>query len=370
MRPTSVRLTPFIQAAYGSLEDLLDFCRRLPKVELHAHLNGSIPPAALKDLALRKLGQRLHKDDAAQEALNVLNALDEVECTGLTFGICVRFFPLFPAIYALTNDEESLTFIAHSVIDGFKNDGVRYLEVRSGPRDAPETGMTKETYIQTLLKAFGSASCDDILVKLIVAIDRKQTKDGAEGVIDLALKHRDEGIVGVDLCGDPSYGHFDNVAKDAMRKAKSAGLKVTIHLGEVDGRHDESLSMLSIPPDRLGHATYMSDEVRQRVYQERIPIEICMTSNVLTKTVPSYEEHHLGDALREDHPSVLCTDDVGIMRSTLSNEYAIAASTFDLGKKQLFDLSFRAIDACFATEDEKLALQSTWFAWARKEKIL
>ncbi|KAI8911991.1 hypothetical protein DFJ77DRAFT_512012 [Powellomyces hirtus] len=353
---------PFIEQEFGSVEGLLEFCHRLPKLELHAHVNGSIPPEALRQLAEKRMSETVDKGEAAKGALSVLDAI----AWKSEFDI-KDFFPLFKHIYGLTNDPESLTFVMHSVITDFENDGVRYIELRSTPRDDPSTGLTKDSYIQSLLSAISTSPAKNISVKLIVSIDRRHTPEVAQHIVDLAIKYRDQGVVGIDLCGDPYAGDFDAGPKDAIVRAKAAGLKVTLHLAEIQNRDEENRSMLSVFPDRLGHATYMSDDVRDKVYKDGIPIEMCMTSNVLSRTVESYEVHHIKQSLEENHPSVLCTDDKGIISSPLSYEYALAASTFSMTKRLLYDLSRRSINAIFADDIEKARLADLWQAWADRE---
>ncbi|KAJ3020856.1 hypothetical protein HKX48_000086 [Thoreauomyces humboldtii] len=359
-----VPLTPFVTTEYGSVASLLEFCLRLPKVDLHAHVNGSIPPEALRLLAERKLsaaGGETGKQ-AAQGALNVLDAItwkDEFDITD--------FFPLFRHIYALTNDPESLAFVARAVIEDFARDGVRYVELRSTPRDDPTTGLTKEIYVQTLVATLAASTTSQITPRLLLSIDRaKHSPEDASHVVSLALS--EPSILGVDLCGDPHAGSF-HAARPAVERAKAAGLAVTLHMGEVEGTDAESMGMLEVFPDRLGHATFMGSEVRKVVAERKLPIEMCMTSNVLSRTVDSYEVHHIREALESNHPAVLCTDDKGIISSPLSYEYALAASTFSLSRNDLFQLSRRAIEAAFCRKAEKEALRKVWDAWAAEEGL-
>lgn len=143
---------------------------------------------------------------------------------------------------------------------------------------------------------------------------------------------------------------------------------MTIHLGEVPDTEQESLSMLECLPDRLGHATYLTDGLRERIFQANLPIEICMTSNVICKTVSSYEEHHIRDFFPA-HPCALCTDDMGIFGSPLSAEYAIAARVFSMDNQQIFDLSRKAVDCIFADESVKEGLREIWDRFAETEGL-
>lgn len=211
---------------------------------------------------------------------------------------------VYQFIYQLTDDEEAVRIATRNVIDEFAQDGVRYLELRTTPRQNADTGMTKKTYLAAVLAAMNEPR-SNIRVRLIVSIDRRNTLEEAHEAVDLALAFRDQGIVGMDLCGDVMQGSF-NALRPAFDRAQAAGLKITLHFNEVQANVAEAPSLLAIRPDRLGHATLLDDFSRQAIYKEAIPVEICMTSNVLCKTVPSYADHHVKTLLLEKHPFVLC----------------------------------------------------------------
>ncbi|KAG9298786.1 hypothetical protein G9A89_012854 [Geosiphon pyriformis] len=341
-------LTPFIGDEYASLENLLEYCKNLPKIELHAHINGSISPEVIEHLVEKK---KISKPELTQ--FRVPKKLNDIN----------NFFTLFKFIYQLIDDESTVAYVTKKVIQEFCDDGVKYLELRSTPRKDEKTGMTKDSYVKTITQTIENCKKEnDINVKLILSIDRGNTLEQAMEAVDLAIKYREAGVVGVDLCGDPMIGHIDTV-KPALIRAKELGFKITIHFGEVSRTIPEHPSMLSIPPDRVGHATHLDSESREFFLRNRIPIEMCMTSNVLCKTVSNYESHHIRDFLNKEHPCVLCTDDKGVFFSDLSTEYAIAASTFSLTRRQLFDISLKCIDCIFGDEKIKENLNNRWQTW-------
>ncbi|KAI8393651.1 uncharacterized protein BYT42DRAFT_551783 [Radiomyces spectabilis] len=328
--------------------DFVQFCKKLPKIELHAHINGSISPQTMKELVKRKKATKPELAD-----FSIPEGLEYI----------TDFFPLFKFIYQLTDDEESVRLVTRRTIDEFAEDGVRYLELRSTPRANPETGMTKESYVASVLSVVNEPR-QNIRVKLIISIDRRNTLEEAQEVVDLAIKFRDQGIVGIDLCGDVMVGSFDKL-KPAFERAKAEHFKITLHFNEVKENIPEAPSMLSVNPDRLGHATLLDDASRETIYKNQCPIEVCMTSNVLCKTVSSYEAHHVKDLLKQGHPFVLCTDDKGVFFSELSNEYAKAGVAFDMTREQLFQASFQAIDAIFDDDRVKETLKQDWQTWRK-----
>ncbi|GAB5586164.1 hypothetical protein Unana1_01064 [Umbelopsis nana] len=332
----------------ATTENLKLFCTSLPKVELHAHINGSISFETIRKLTERKKAEKPHLTEY-QIPENSLDKIDD-------------FFPLFKFIYQLTDDTEAIKIITEDIINEFAKDGTKYLELRSTPRKYADTDLkTKDDYVQAVLSVINQPR-DDIIVKLILSVDRRNTLDEAMETVDLAIKYKNHGVLAVDLCGDVHAGSFDTL-KPAFLKAQQHGLKVTLHFCEVPENLPEAPSLLAISPDRLGHATLLDNACRNHIYQHQIPIEICMTSNVLSKTVPTYEDHHLKELLAAGQPFVICTDDKGVFRADLSDEYMQAAKAFSMSHKQLFEASLRSIDAIFSDDATKQTLRTRWQDW-------
>ncbi|CAG8490950.1 2135_t:CDS:2 [Scutellospora calospora] len=326
-----VETTSFILAKYGGLKELEKFSQALQYL----------------------FNQKKEKKPNLAE-FKIPNKLNDLS----------NFFPLFKFIYQLTDDELSVSYVTEFIIHDFARDGVKYLELRSNPRKNDENGMTKDSYVRTvtsIIQKFPHSECD-IIVRLILSINRRSTLEEAMEILNLAIKYKEFGVVGVDLCGDPKVGHIDNI-KLVFIKAKSYGLKVTLHLGEAEETIPEHASMLSIAPDRIGHAAHLDPESKLCIFSNNIPIEMCMTSNVVCNIVKNYKEHHIKDFLYDNHPCCLSTDDKGVFFSNLSTEYSIAASTFSLSPKQLFDLSYRCINYIFESENVKENLRKVWNNW-------
>jgi adenosine deaminase len=150
------------------------------------------------------------------------------------------FFPLFGRfIYRLTDDASSVSFATFSVLEYFRSSGCFYLELRTTPRAVPSTGLTLDGYVDAVLagiEAYRESTKDGadenkMLAKLILAVDRTHSVEVAEKVVDLAIRHQGL-VVGVDLCGDPTKGD-SKLLQRPFERARSAGLKITVHLGEV-----------------------------------------------------------------------------------------------------------------------------------------
>ncbi|EJD49581.1 Metallo-dependent hydrolase [Auricularia subglabra TFB-10046 SS5] len=299
------------------------FIALLPKAELHAHLNGCIPIETLRQLA------RDYAPPEGEPRVDLANLAD-----GVVLDEIHDFFGLFPAIYALTSTPDALRTATRAVLQQFvgddaANQGCVYLELRTTPRAT--AAMTREDYLLAVLEEVELYPKDR--TALLVSVDRRMDESDAEEVVDLAIKLAKAGrrVVGLDLCGEPLAGDVNMLVKHLAR-AKEAGLGVTVHIAETSANtEDDTRALLSFKPTRLGHATFLSDEARAFVEEHRIPVEICLTSNLLCKTASTLEDHHIKHWLLRDHPVVICTDDTLPFRTSLAGEYALLLARPPLG---------------------------------------
>ncbi|KAL0968697.1 hypothetical protein UPYG_G00270340 [Umbra pygmaea] len=332
------------------------FYRQLPKVELHAHLNGSVSFSTIQKLMDRKPHLNIqHNMTAIRNGQK--RTLDEC-------------FQVFKVIHQLVDTEEDILMVSKDVIREFADDGVKYLELRSTPREEKNSGMTKRSYIHTIMEAIRQCKNEglDIEVRFLVAVDRRNGVEVAMETVKLAeefMLATDGLVVGLDLSGDPTVSHGRDLLP-ALQKAKNCGLKLSLHLSEVPSQGEESELLLNIPPDRIGHGTFLHPEVGgsqslvDQVRKNNIPLELCLTSNVKGQTVASYSEHHFLYWYQMEHPSVICTDDKGVFCTDLSQEYHLAASAFSLTQEDMWGHSFKAIDCIFAPDSIKQHLRQRW----------
>lgn len=204
--------------------------------------------------------------------------------------------------------------LVREMVEDMAADGVRYLEVRTTPKALG--GDTRRAYVLAVLEEIQAMADRDerIVVRLLLSINRAGTLDEALETVALAHEFRDQGVVGVDFSGNPKappsssllafthpqIGPFVNFLP-AIQQAQSLALPLTIHFAEI--RNDEeSWAILKSQPGRLGHASYLTAELEEEIRRQKVPVEICLTSNVMGTNRSTYEEHHLGDFLTWKHP--------------------------------------------------------------------
>ncbi|XP_066256092.1 adenosine deaminase-like protein [Euwallacea similis] len=324
------------------------FCHALPKIELHAHLNGSLSKSTLQQLGCTE--QKIFKYDCPNTDIK-------------------RVFDLFKVAHSLTNNPTNLYIATKNVIKEFAQDNVIYLELRTTPRCGKD--MSEDEYIETVVRAImAKDSPRTIMVKLILSLDRKKTHDEQLFTLNNIIKFKKQYpniIKGVDLSGDPSKGLF---IKELFQKARNNDLFTAIHCGEIKN-FKEAREILSFLPDRLGHCTFLhpkycdnSSELWDIYKKLQIPVECCLTSNVRCLTTKSYEEHHVLEWIAESLPFCLGTDDKGVFDTCLSQEFLIAAKTFNFNKLDLWTICRNSVEYSFASAKEKELLTSKLNQWS------
>ncbi|XP_027210038.2 adenosine deaminase-like protein [Penaeus vannamei] len=339
--------------------DLSEYCKSLPKIELHAHLTGSLSDeTVLKLLRAKQAEGGANLPQSAEVTIQRGHKRTLEEC-----------FEVFRILHCLTDNLSAIKTIARDVIQEFVADNVRYLELRTTPKSINGV-MTKNQYIDTVLEAMiDEMKLNTITIRLLISIDRSRGLDDAWDTLQLAKQYAAHErfknlICGIDISGNPQAGNLVEYIP-VLREAKQCGLKLSVHLAEVVNEK-ETLEVLKTELiDRIGHGTFIhpetggSQELMQLVKDQGIPLELCLSSNIKSGTVKSAEAHHFSCWRKDKHPVVICTDDKGVFSTTLSEEYKICAETFHLKKTDLRELCLAAVEMTFLSQEEKDRLRQT-----------
>ena len=318
------------------------FCRALPKVELHAHLNGCARLSTIAELA---------PADVDTSALHVPPDDDR------SLDAC---FAIFAAIHKTVTTLAAVRRVAAEVLSDFASDNVKYLELRTTPRDLRDTdaeGCVRAVVAE--LARFEAANPGRMLVRLLLSVDRTGGLAKAEATVELAVKLRAEGcqyVVGVDFSGNPTQGSFADYVP-AFSRARQAGLRVAVHAGEVEHAADNR-AILGFGPERLGHALLLSVGDFEALANAPIPIELCPTSNIKTLRLRGVHEHPtMRMLLRANYPVSISTDDSTVFGTTPSRELALAAEGAGLSDEQIIALALAPLEHAFLEDDAKVTLR-------------
>lgn len=277
------------------------FTKNLPKVELHAHLTGSITPQCLHEIWTQK-----RSEDPNMTLEDPLAAMSKDKSWDV-----MTFFPLFSKyIYELCSTPASIAYSTNAVLHDFKGDGVVYLELRTTPRSS--SSMSKDDYIAIILSCIDNyPGRNSMTTYLILSIDRRNSPAEAIEAVDLAIKYRSRGVVGVDLCGDPSKGDVA-IFEEAFQKAKLHELKISLHFAEIPASSSllELSTLLSFHPDRLGHVIHVPNQIKNQIKDRKLGLELCVSCNVQAKlTEGGVRDHHCMSWIETGCPVILCVSD-------------------------------------------------------------
>lgn len=324
----------------------LAFCQSLPKVELHAHLHGSVRDATLLELAQR--------DGASTSVLREMRVeLGEER----TLQQCFR---LFDSIHRLVRSLDVVTRIAREAVEDFAADNVRYVEFRTTPRPASRA----REYVEAVIRGFEAALSRGAKTtpRLLLSVNRARPVSDAWATLAVAKAFRRQNryVVGLDFSGDPHSKPF-SAFRDVFTAARAAGLQCAIHCAEIP-RPKDTADILDFKPKRIGHGLCLLPEHAHSIRNTKphSAVEICPTSNIRTLRLQRYDQHPtLGMWLRAGHPVCICTDDSGVFATTLSRELWHVARAFGLSRTETARLAINAISCAFMKPSDV-------HAWRRK----
>ena len=317
-----------------ALSDLRGFCRSIPKIELHAHLNGCIRSQTFRQLL-----------SSAEDQLR-LDHLTQHDLVGDSHTRMCNVFEKFALLRSCVTNLDQIRRVTRETLEDFIVDRVMYAELRTRPRSFDQERVSPLLYVEAILELMKLFE-EKICARLILSIDRTQTVEQAMETLKLAEQHRDS-VVGLDFCGDPNVKSFERF-RPIFDLAKQMNLSTTIHLGELPDEEclKENDLIIDYHPTRLGHFNFRTQEQEERVINERIPLEICPTSNMLTMNLSDLNSHHFQRFHAHRHPLAICTDDSGLMGCSLSSELFDIGQAFHLSREEIYDLTFRTTEIIF-----------------------
>jgi adenosine deaminase len=322
-----------------------ELLRRLPKAELHCHLDGSVRPQTLMDLG-REYRQAMPRDDV--DALREYMRVDDARSLE-------DYLARFDVTLSVMQSAEALERIAYELAMDAAADGVRYLEVRYAPVLNIRHGLSLGEAVESPLRGLERAERDGgAMARVIVCGLRHMSPEISIELARLAVGYKYRGVVGFDLAG----GELGNPAAPhaaAFTYAREHDLACTCHAGEGADASYVREAVHICGANRIGHATrlYEDEALTQYVNDRRIALEICLTSNVQTRAVESYQEHPLRRYFDRGMNVVLNTDNRLMSGTTLTDEYAHAATTLGFSFDELCEIALNGFASAFIPWEER-----------------
>jgi adenosine deaminase len=340
----------------------LDEIRLVPKVLLHDHLDGGVRPATIIELA-RETGYADLPTHDPEDLTAVLTA-------GAHRGHLNLFLDAFRHTIGVMQTSDALRRVAAECAEDLATDGVTYAEVRFAPEQHMEQGLSLDEVVEAVLEGFREG-CAKYPIRVYALLTAMRTTARSLQIAELAVRHRDEGVVGFDIAGAEA-GHPPSRHLDAFQYLKGENFHITIHAGEGFGLPSIWEAVQWCGAERLGHGVRIADDItistdgvvslgRLAAYirDKRIPLEMGPSSNVHTGAVPSIATHPLRLLRQLQFRVTVNTDNRLMNRVSLSGEFQRVAAEFGYGWPDIEWLTINAMKSAFAGFDERLRLINT-----------
>ena len=323
-------------------EDLADFVRRLPKAELHLHIEGTLEPEMVFAKAA-KHGIRLSYASVA--ALRAAYSFHDLQ----------SFLDIYYAGVAVLRDEEDFRDLTLAYLDRAQADGVVHAEIFFDPQSHTARGISFATVMNGLLAGIREGrERYGISGALILCFLRHLEADDAMRTLEEALPWK-QNIIGVGL-DSSELGHPPSKFAEVFARARQEGFIPVAHAGEEGppAYIREALDILKVA--RIDHGVRAEEDpvLCARLIREQVPLTVCPLSNVKLAVFKQLADHNLGRLLRAGLCITLNSDDPAYFGGYIGENYLAAAQALGLGKAELVRLARNSIEASFLTANDKV----------------
>ncbi len=329
---------------------LESFIARMPKVELHLHLEGSLRPQTLRELSRRKSLLRKGMEAWVRRRRRQSYRYSDFQDFLVDFGLVTKLLET-PADYALATTR---------LVEWLREQNVKYAEVIF----AAGVVLWKKQSVEEVFEAAAAAAeeaCGGLGVRVNWIFDavRHFGVEHVREVLKWAARFKSRGVVAFGIGGNETRGPAD-LFPEVFREARDLGLHLTAHAGETVGPDSIRRAVELLGAERIGHGlTAAQDPSVIALLRERgVPLEVCLSSNVSTGVLARLEDHPLPLFLAGGVTVTLNSDDPAMFGTSLEREMALAAGTFALTQNQLRGLMENAIRAAFLPEADKEVLMN------------
>jgi adenosine deaminase len=331
----------------------------LPKVLLHEHLDGVLRPTTIIELAKSARYRELPTEDPED--------LARWFHQGANQGSLAKYLEGFAHTIAVMQTEEALERVAYEQAEDLSGDGVVYFETRFAPVFHTREGLTHQQVVSAVLKGLERGQKEfGISPGLIMCAMRNM--DVSLEMAELAVDFRERGVVGFDLAGEEG-GFPPKKHVDAFHYIQRQNFNITIHAGEGFGKESIWQAIQYCGAHRIGHGTRLIDDIAvadgkavklgglaQYVLDKRIPLEICLLSNVHTGAARSLAEHPFKIFYQEKFRVTLNTDNRLMSDTTMTREFAAARDAFGLSIEDFEKITINAMKSAFLPYDRRCDL--------------
>ena len=322
---------------------------KLPKTDLHCHLDGSLRIDTILDVAKE---ERISLEASSHRELKD-TLIQDSECKDL-----VKYLEAFNVTVSVMQSENSLKRIAYELIEDVSRENVRYLEVRFCPILHTKKGLSLNGVVESVLFGLRKAQKKfKVKTGLIICGLKHLSEDVTNRLASLAVSYKGRGVVGFDMAGpEKDYPNINYL--NAFRKILKNNINVTTHAGEAFGPASIHQAIHYCGAHRIGHGATLKDDpdLMNYVNDHRIPLEVCITSNVQTKAVKNLASHPIRFFFDAGLRVTINTDNRLISNTTVTKELSICVNEFDFSKPELKRLITNGFKSAFLGYRERASM--------------
>lgn len=333
-----------------------DFIRSLPKAELHLHLEGTVDPPTLSELSRRHPTPLFTTNERYRKHPDSGRVYTEEEARQLfRYEDFLGFLRAFQAVTERLRDPEDYELVTYRLMQKLHAQNVVHAEVYIS---AGIVQWREEEFAPLFAGAERGRRRGerDFGVSLYWILDavRQFGAEYARRVVDEAIRLKGDNVIGIGIGGDERRGPPEQF-RDIYAHAAGHGLRLTVHAGETLGPESIWTALRELKPDRIGHGlrSIEDPELVRHLAERRIPVEVCITSNIVTGCCTAITEHPVRKLFDSGVPIVLNTDDPEMFQTTLMDEYRVARDVFGFTEVQLRELAKNSFQGSFLPEDRK-----------------
>jgi adenosine deaminase len=337
-----------------------EMIKRCPKVELHDHLDGGLRCSTIIELAKAENITLPETDPEKLEKWFIRGGEEK------SLALYLESFSITSQIMQTT---EALERVAFEAIEDLAKENVVYAELRFAPEIHTAKGLNLEEIVTSVLKGLERGrKKTNVQFGLILCAMRNQSPENSLEIAELAVAFSERGVVGFDIAGD-EYGHPPKKHLDAFQYIRSKNFNITIHAGEAFGVESIWQAIQICGAHRIGHGVRLIEDMvtdgqkiekmgslSHFIQDRRIPMEVCLTSNVGTGAAKSYQEHPFPIFYKNNFRVFLCTDNRLMSNTTLTKEMEIAVKEYGLTFRDLEKITINAMKSAFIHHNEKIAI--------------
>jgi adenosine deaminase len=323
---------------------------RLPKAELHVHLDGSLRPETMVELARKaKVALPSYEAEPLRRFMLVDDAADLQD-----------YLDRFDLTIPLLQTPEAVERVAYEMVEDAARDNVRYVEVRYCPHLSRRQGMTLDEVMQAELRGLARGERDFGVVARVINCSLRHYEPAVSvEIAECSVAFRDQGVVAFDLAGGEA-GRPPGNHRAAFDVAARGLLGVTVHAGEAAGAQSIAEAVHLCHANRIGHGTrlYENPDLQAYIRDRQILLEANITSNVQTRAVRRASEHPVRAYFDAGLNVTLCTDGWLMAGVSLSDEYWLAHTDLGFSREEIDQLILNGFAGAFLPWPERLEFLS------------